>query len=243
MGAKIRRSLLPLWVAILSVTVGWLASNRVSAQRQATQFDEITVQRINIVEADGKPRVVISNRDKMPNAIWKGKEYAHQSHGGGGFLFYNDEGTEAGGMGFAAGRSGDSFGAGANLNFDQYESDNTLQLIYLDDNGKRTVGLRVKDRPNESLLPALELIDKIARTQDDAEKAKLKAQLAPIAARVEAATAVRFFAGKHLDDSIVELADKRGRPRLRMKVDGVGAASIEFLDEAGSVIQRMPATK
>jgi hypothetical protein len=243
MGAAIRRSLLPLWVAIVSVVVGWLVVERADAQREIAKFEEITAHRINVVEADGKPRVVIASKGAMPNAFWKGRETTHQSHGGGGFLFFNDEGTEAGGMGFAAGRSGDVYEAGSNLNFDQYEQDHTLQLLYLDANGKQTVGLRVKDRPNESLFPALDLTERMARTQDESARANLKAEFEQIAARLKAGSPVRFFAGKHLDDSIVELADKRGRPRLRMKVDGAGAASIEFLDEAGTVVQRLQPTK
>ena len=146
-------------------------------------------------------------------------------------------------MGFASERAGDKFGATSNLNFDQYEQDNTLQLIYEDDSGRRTVGLRVKDRPNESIQPALELVDKLARTNNATERAPLEAELQKLGERYGANTAVRFFAGKQADDSIVRLADKQGRPRLVLKVDGSGAASIEFLDESGTVVQRIPAPK
>jgi hypothetical protein len=51
---------------------------------------------------------------------------------------------------------------------------------------------------------------------------------------------VRFFAGKSLDDAIVKLADKQGRPRLVLTVDGAGNASIEVLDESGAVTRHFP---
>jgi hypothetical protein len=43
-----------------------------------------------------------------------------------------------------------------------------------------------------------------------------------------------------LDDSIVRLADKQGRPRLVLKVDGAGEPSVEFLDATGKVVRRIP---
>jgi hypothetical protein len=39
---------------------------------------------------------------------------------------------------------------------------------------------------------------------------------------------------------VVKLADKQGRPRLVLKVDGAGTASVEFLDEGGKVVRRIP---
>ena len=49
----------------------------------------------------------------------------------------------------------------------------------------------------------------------------------------------RMFAGKQLEDAVVRLADKQGRPRLVMRVGADGAPSIEFLDETGKVVKRI----
>lgn len=228
------------WRIGVTVALLWLIWAQLTPQDRAA-FVQLDVQRLNVIEADGKPRVIISNRSQMPNAYWKGKEYAHRSHAGGGFLFFNDDGSEAGGMGFASGRNGDNRYATSNLNFDQYEQDNTLQLIYREQNGKRSAGVQVNDRPSESIFPALEIVDRMSRTQDEADRGALQAQLDTIAARYKEETAVRFFAGKESGDSIVRLQDPRGRPRLLLKVDAAGAASIEFLNESGAVVQRIPA--
>jgi hypothetical protein len=227
------------WRIGVTAALIWLTWAQL-ARSQRAEFVQLDVQRLNVVEADGKPRVIISSRTQMPNTYWKGKEYAHRSHGGGGFLFFNDDGSEAGGMGFASSSDGKGHYARSNLNFDQYQQDNTLQLVYVDDNGNRSAGVQVNDRPNESILPALEIIDRMNRTQDETERGALQAQLEQIAARYKEETAVRFFAGKQSGDSIVRLADSSGRPRLLLKVGAAGTASIEFLDETGAVVQRIP---
>lgn len=139
------------WRIGVSAALIWLTWAQL-ARSQRAEFVQIDVQRLNVVEADGKPRVIIQSHADAEH-VWKGKEHAHRSHGGGGFLFFNDDGSEAGGMGFAS--SSDSKGqyARSNLNFDQYQQDNTLQLVYVDDNGNRSAGVQVNDRPNESILP------------------------------------------------------------------------------------------
>jgi len=61
-------------------------------------FDEISVQRINIVEPDGTLRMALSDRSKAPGLISKGKEYSHEERETAGILFFTDEGTENGGL-------------------------------------------------------------------------------------------------------------------------------------------------
>lgn len=227
------------WLALLSGVLLFVAFGQAASDRKVATFEEITVQRLNVVEPDGKPRVVISSRERMPNAIWHGKEYSHRSHGGGGFLFFNDEGTEAGGMGFSAVRTEQGFGATTNLNFDQYQQDNTLQLIYSDDNGRRYAGLVVKDRPDASLLPALETLDEMSRAKTDAERERLAARMKELEKTLGPGTAQRLFVGKRFGDSLVQLSDAQGRARLLLKVDAAGVPSIEFLDAAGAVVRRV----
>jgi hypothetical protein len=55
----------------------------------------------------------------------------------------------------------------------------------------------------------------------------------PLAAR-------RLFAGRDEQrSSVVRLSDPRGRPRLVLKVDSTGAATIQFLDTAGHVTRSL----
>jgi hypothetical protein len=56
------------------------------------------VERINVVEPDGTLRLAISNQTKFPGPIYHGKEYPHPDRKTAGRLFFNDEGSENGGM-------------------------------------------------------------------------------------------------------------------------------------------------
>jgi hypothetical protein len=238
LAALARRNLAIIWLALISAAIAFMAFSEAAVERKVTTFDEINVHRINIIEPDGKPRVIISNRERMAGLYWGGKEYKHHTRDEGGFLFLNDDGDEVGGMTFSSRNEGDKYGAGSSLLFDQYKQDQTLGLVYAEENGKREAGIRVWDRPNESLFPLIELSDKAAKAASDAEREKIRAQMTE-KAKSFGPLAERFFAGKQLDDSIVKLADKQGHPRLLLKVDGKGAASIEFLDPAGKVVRRI----
>src|SRR5690242_10450551 len=65
---------------------------------KAQVFDEIQVHRINVVEPDGTLRMVISNKARLPGVIVKGKEFPPRDRPQAGMIFYNDEGSENGGL-------------------------------------------------------------------------------------------------------------------------------------------------
>jgi hypothetical protein len=125
--------------------------------------------------------------------------------------------------------------------FDQYKQDQTLGRMYGEETGKRQAGLRVWDRPGESLQPAVELSDALAKAKTEQERAAIRAKMdALVKSWGPHPVPERFFAGKSLDDAVVRLADKEGRPRLVLKVDGAGNASIDVLDESGAVTRHFP---
>jgi hypothetical protein len=70
------------------------------AQKGGQKFDEITVQRLNVVDPAGKVQLVLSNADRMPDAIVKGKEYKRIVKPA-GMLFFDPRGDECGGIGVA----------------------------------------------------------------------------------------------------------------------------------------------
>jgi len=72
----------------------------VSAFRQPStpqKFGEVSAERINIVDADGTLRLVISNKDRMHPGVIGGK-VIQRSRPVAGLLFFNDHGDEAGGL-------------------------------------------------------------------------------------------------------------------------------------------------
>jgi hypothetical protein len=53
--------------------------------------------------------------------------------------------------------------------------------------------------------------------------------------------AQRLFLGRDLDKAaVLNLADRNGKPRLRLIVDSLGGARVEFLDAAGGVTSTLP---
>ena len=61
-------------------------------------LSELTVERIKIVDSTGKTRVILSNADRFPDPMVRGKPVPRSIHTSAGLLLYYDEGNEAGGL-------------------------------------------------------------------------------------------------------------------------------------------------
>src|SRR5215469_14706583 len=111
---------------------------------QKAKFDQIDVQRINVWEPDGTLRMVISDKARFPGLIIRGKEYPHPRSQA-GMLFFNDEGTENGGLIFGGYRDKDGkiIDSGGSLSFDQYEQDQIVQIEGSHDSTGHFAGLVV----------------------------------------------------------------------------------------------------
>lgn len=223
-----------LLLLVVSASAFWQARGR-------TTFDEIDVQRINVKEPDGKLRLTISNHARLPDPIIGGKSYPLRSGTGvqsAGLIFFNDDGNENGGLIWTGHRDGQSYNASEMLTFDQFDQDETMTLGYGDQNRRRLVGLTVLDRADESIQAAAESLMVIRAMPDGPAKQARMKTFQSMARGLRGAP--RLFAGKQLDkSSMVTLSDRSGEPRLRLVVDSLGAARIEFLDEGGRVIRTL----
>ncbi|MGQ4582241.1 hypothetical protein [Lysobacter sp. F60174L2] len=114
-------------------------------------FRELTVERLNVVEPDGTLRMVISNHDLIPGIIVRSEERA-LDRSQAGMLFYNDEGSEVGGLIFGGHRNaeGEVVDSGVSLSFDKYESNQIVSLYGVDDSKNKFAGLSVADSPSGS---------------------------------------------------------------------------------------------
>ena len=193
-------------------------------------FKQITVERINLVEPDGTLRMVISNEKRLPGIIRHGRERAHSERKAAGMLFYNNEGTEAGGLIFGGRREANgTISQGLNLTFDQYDQDQTVQLTHQDNGGKRVSGLVLADRP-DTPIP----YDLVALPQGpERDRALAEAERKGLFGRQ------RLVIAKNADRSFISLRDANGRPRLTLRVTASGEAAIEFLDAEGRVQNRL----
>lgn len=117
---------------------------------RTTQFDELQVHRIDVVEPDGTLRMVISNKNRLPPVIVKGKEHPEfgEPRPQAGMLFYNDEGSENGGLIFGGRQNekGEVVDSGGSLSFDKYGASQVVQLVGVDDKSDRFAGVAISDQ-------------------------------------------------------------------------------------------------
>lgn len=200
-----------------------------------TRFTELDVERINIVQADGKLEMVLSNRARLPRAVVDGKA-AGQDRQKPGLIFYNEAGDECGGLIYSGHM--DEKGkpsSGMHFSMDRFGGDQQLALGHYEQDGYMRTGLNVFDRGlSKDIDPLYEAWQK-APAGPEKEAAKRKWREAG------GAQTTRLFVGKTLDKaSAVLMADAQGHPRILMMVTPEGTPSLEFLDEKGDVIQRLP---
>lgn len=120
----------------------------VRGQARTQQLDEIDVHRINVRESDGTLRMVIANHSRLPGVIVRGKENPPVDRPYAGMLFYNDEGTENGGLVFGGHRNaaGEVVDAGVALSFDRYGATSQfVQLAGVQDSKNHIVGLTLSE--------------------------------------------------------------------------------------------------
>jgi hypothetical protein len=91
-----------------------VAATQESAAARSATYDTLNVQRINVVDPDGKMRLIIANGARFPGAIVHGKTYPRSIDNAAGVLFLDSKGEETGGLALAKLRDTDV----ANLTFD-----------------------------------------------------------------------------------------------------------------------------
>ena len=199
------------------------------------KFEEIDVERINIVERDGSLKMVISNQERQHPGIANGKIIQRETSRPPGMLFFNQVGDEMGGLVF--GENGENSHWGG-FTFDKFNGDQTMGFRYLEsNNGKYSSGLQMWQQPN---IPGDVMNAKIdsVRKIEDKELRKLAWQ--ELREKGELTTD-RLFLGKNRDDyTVLVMQDITGKPRIQMYVTPEGEAKLEFLDDKGDVIQSFP---
>ena len=216
----------------------------VAAFRQAggkVRFTEIDVERINVIEPDGKLRMIISNRPRSSGPIYQGKPFGYEGGTRPGMIFFNDEGTENGGLTFTGRRREDgSYSSSVGMAFDQFNQDETLTMRYVDENGRKTTGITITERDERDIYQLVLARDSLNRLPDSPAKTTALERLLGRRDGVPL-RAPRVYLGRDREKSaMLSLFDPQGRPRLRLRVDSLGKASIEFLDSTGVVSQRFP---
>jgi hypothetical protein len=242
MSDPIRRELrwIKAYALVVTLLLGSLSLAAFRQSQDKVRFTEIDVERINVVEPDGKLRMVIANRPRSIGPIYKGKPFGYPGGTRPGIIFFNDEGTENGGLTFTGQQREDgSYTSSTGMSFDQFNQDEVLTLRYSDNNGRRSTGITIADRAHVDIYDMIQQRDSINRMPDGPEKrAALERWAAPRNGAPLRAT--RAYLGRDQTRSaMLILADPMGRPRIQLKVDSLGNPAIEMLDEKGTVVRRL----
>jgi len=221
-------------VATLFCAVFFLSAFAFQNKRQ--KFEEIDVERINIVEADGKLKMVISNAARQHPGIVDGKTIPRESGRDAGMIFFNERGDESGGLTFSGNTGKGQYGS---LTFDKFRGDQTIAFQHLENsNGDYFAGLTFNDE-NLTTTERLAKVDAIKRLPNEA---------AQRAARVEMRDRGEFLVnrlaiGKGRNKSaFISLSDAKGRERIQISVAADGTPKLNFLDETGKVVYSLPNT-
>jgi hypothetical protein len=223
-------------IATLVCAVFFLTAFTLQTRNQ--KFEEIDVERINVVEKDGKLKLVISNGERQHPGTIDGRTLARKRPPG--LLFFNEAGDECGGLSFNGNQRDGKGNAGALLAFDRFRQDQTVGLQYGESNGQYFSGLRVWDRPEASLGPVIDKLTAIEKMSDGPEKT---AAMQALRESAGAGVADRVMVGRDREQAaVVRLSDVKGRPRIKLSVDAAGSPKLEFLDETGKVTHSLPQT-
>jgi hypothetical protein len=200
--------------------------------------DVLNVHRINLREQDGTLRMVIANTGHFPGAIVKGVEYPHPRDTA-GMLFYDNEGTEDGGLIFG-GEKGphdahpDSY---VHLSFDQYMQDQVLALDEGQEDGQKFSHININDVGDYPITEAIAADARISRLPKAQQAAAWEAFRKAHPGDVNR---IRF--GRLKDKSVVvQMKDASGKTRIAMTVAPDGTPSLSFLDQNGKVVDQLPA--
>src|SRR5688500_4214276 len=161
MKITIRRQLraLQAYAALSFAVTAFVSLTAFTQQNNTQRIDELTVQRLNVVDANGTLRLVLSNKDKMHPGVMDGVTI-NRPRPVAGMLFFNDEGDEVGGLTYtgtddpspeALAKGDNGRRANAGIMFDQLKQDQTIGISYGEDKGQRRAGLEVWDRSEQPL--------------------------------------------------------------------------------------------
>ena len=236
---------------VFAVTMVWGVTRRTvlastGKSGRTAEFDQITVHRINVVEADGTTRLVIASTAEFPGAYFKGKEMGRPDRKGeAGMLFMNDEGTEDGGLLFGGYRDADGTShSWGHLSFDEYEKDQTLTQDMQEDGTKHSAGYEVNDNGAGHITPeVLDMYNKAQALPHDTPEQRAAAQRAfdDLLTKYPIRTIQRAYLGRERDSSAaLHLRDAAGHDRILLRVAADGTPQMEFLDATGKVTDRWP---
>lgn len=242
------RELVFLRTFAVAVSIGVICLAGSGFRKSGNQkFDEIDVERINIVEKNGKVKMIITNTGRFPagkDSI-NGRPTNSDRKKRSGMLFFNEDGMECGGFIYDGQKTANGHSAGLSLTYDQYDGDQVMQILTEDyrEGDRRMVssGLMFNDRPaKESQLRTAQImkeLDELGRKDPKAMEEKYRSY----EAQGLVGGVPRMMLGKsRSENNGLFLFDDKGMPRAMFYVDKENNARLEFFDAGGKIVASFP---
>jgi len=204
----------------------------------------LIAERVDLVEPDGNLAIALSNSVSSAKLQFDGQIL----HGASNrdipnIIFFDGKGDEVGGIAFGNfHEDGSPIQAMRHLAFDGFRQDEVITLSHFVQNGKSRKGLFIYDRPDITIMDALQesgidpedTPDILGRKLDQFKEVNPDRyqEIWGNPRRVAVQT-------NEADEAELLLGDAAGNTRLRFVVKPDGAAFIEFLDEEGSSVKRL----
>jgi len=237
MESKIEKEVrfLKIYAIITTIAFGIFILTSFVIQNTNQTFEEIDVERINIVEKDGQLKMVISNQDRQHPGIVNGKIIERDGPRAPGIIFFNHLGDEMGGLAFGDNGVNGHWGS---LTFDKVRGDQTIGFRHIEgENGAYSAALELWQQPNIPIDIWLAKRDSVRKFEDETER---NAALQMMIDNNELMQR-RLYLGNTRDNAtVLEMLDRKGKTRIVMMVTADGMPKLEFWDEAGKVIYSIP---
>jgi hypothetical protein len=236
METKLEKELrfLKIYAAVATLVCAVFFLTAFVMQNKKQKFEEIDVERINVVEKDGKLKMVISNAERQHPGSVDGKVIPRQEGRPAGLIYFNERGDEIGGLIFSGDTNKGQFGS---LTFDKFRGDQTIAFQHLEgSNGDYFAGVLINDE-NITTTERLAKRDAIRRLPDEAARKAAEKEMNDNGEFL----VNRLAIGKGRNKSaFITLNDARGRERILISVTADGKPQINFLDEKGKVTYSLP---
>lgn len=213
-----------------------------------SDFEFLNVQRLNIVEADGTVKMVITNTEHFPTgkAQVNGRILNEDRKKRSGMIFFNEDGIEAGGFIFDGTKTENGHSAGMSLTFDQYNGDQVMQLLTRDkkrgDKRFITSGLLFNDRAKYETQDGVAQI--MAELSEIDDKKRYREKLNEYKSKGLIGGSARVLLGKtRSKNNGLFLFAKDGSPRAQFYIDGNDQVKLEVFDTKGNIVDTWPVTK
>lgn len=209
------------------------------------KFKTIDVERINIVETDGTVKMIITNVEQFPNGTTtvNGRNVTKDRKKRSGMLYFNEDGIECGGFIYDGSKNENGHSAGLSLTYDQYDGDQVLQLLTVDqgkgDERMVSSSLIFNDRTaNLSQQETTKIMEELNRIEDR----KLRRQkYQEYADQGLIGATPRIVLGKTgSQNNGLFLFGENGETKAMFYVDKNNNVKLEVYDENGNVTNSWP---